>query len=402
MEDREKYLRLKTKVIHIVLLLMTLLFVAISSAFYTHSAIHIIRNSVIAVISVGTVIFLLLQANIKHSFADDNEMHPLRFGICFILALLLGVLVPLLPVSAWPYVTVFITLTLFSNTLIGIVSASFVLMISVLLSSTADVNTFCLYFISGVVCSILFEKLDSSFKIGYPFFLSIMIMILCEIANVILFTNETLHMELFIIPLVNVIVSSILILIILKLYGNFVIFKYREKYLNINDTEFPLLVELKEKQPDAYFHAIHVAYLSDKIVGKLQLNSQYVKTMAYYQKIGILLGEANMENTLKVMEEYEFPPDIYEYLSDVIENSLCPRTKEAYAVLMAEMIISSMEFLYAKNPQKEIVYEQVILALFKKKIESTFPQKCGLTYSEAELTKNVLLEEKLYYDFLHR
>lgn len=402
MEDREKYLRLKSTFINIIFFVITLLTVVISSILYTHNMVQIIRNLVITSICVGTVIFLLLKARMYHSFEDDNEEHPLRFVVCFLCGVVLSVLVPILPTTGWPYVAVFITLTLFSNTLIGIVSASYMLMMSVLLSNSADINTFCLYFISGIVCSILFQKLDDNFKIGYPLFLSIMIMILCEMANAVLFFNETLHVELLIIPMVNVVVSAILILIILKLYGHFVIFKYREKFMIINDSECPLLVELKEKQPDLYIHTVHVAYLSDKLANRLNLDCQYVKTMAYYHKIGSLIGEINYENTMEMIEDYDFPPVTYEYLRDIIENSLSPTTKEAFVVLVAEMMITSVEFLYAKNPNKEIQYEQVIGTLLKKKLDSVFPQKCGITYYDIEMIKDVLLEERLYYDFLHR
>lgn len=65
-------------------------------------------------------------------------------------------------------------------------------------------------------------------------------------------------------------------------------------------------------------------------------------------------------------------------------------------------MITSVEFLYAKNPNKEIQYEQVIGTLLKKKLDSVFPQKCGITYYDIEMIKDVLLEERLYYDFLHR
>ena len=124
--------------------------------------------------------------------------------------------------------------------------------------------------------------------------------------------------------------------------------------------------------------------------------------MSYYYKIGLLQGEATYENTVVTIEEYEFPSITYDYLKDIIENPNCPATKEAYVVLIAEMIISSMEYLYNKNPNKEIQYDQVITALFKKKMEGVFPRKCGITFGEAEIVKHILLEEKLYYDFLHR
>lgn len=402
MEDREKYLQLRSAFINIIFFLVTLVVVVISSYLYTKDMVHIIRNAVVTCICLGTIIFLLVKARLNHSYADDNEEHPLRFAVCFLVGILLAVLVPILPTTGWPYVVVFITLTLFSNLTVGITSASYLLMISVLLSSSANINTFCLYFVSGIVCSVLFQKLDDDFKIGYPLFISIMIIILCEMANAVLFINETLHLELLIIPMVNVVVSAILILVILKLYGHFVIFKYREKFLIINDSECPLLVELKEKQPDLYIHTVHVAYLSDKIAGRLKLDSQCVKTIAYYHKIGTLLGEANFENTKEMIDDYDFPPITYDHLKDMIENSHCPTTKEAFAVLVAEMMITSVEFLYAKNPNKEIQYEQIIGTVLKKKIDSSFPQKCGVTYGEVEAIKNVLLEEKLYYDFLHR
>ena len=402
MEDREKYIHLRNVFINIVLFFVTLVVVTASSFFYTRDITQVIRNGVISCICLGTVIFLLTEARIKHTFQEDNEEHPLRFAICFLASALLAVLVPILPTTGWPYAAIFITLTLFSNTLVGIVSSSFLLLISVLMTNGADVNTFCLYFVSGIICSLLFQKLDEDFKIAYPLMLSVMIILLCEVANVVLFVNETLHWELLIIPAVNVLVSAILILIILKIYGQLIVFKYRERFLVINDTECPLMVELKEKQPEVYLHTVHVAYLSDKLATALNMDGHYVKTMSYYYKIGILQGEATYENTVTTIEEYEFPAITYEYLKDVIENQNCPNTKEAYVVLIAEMIISSMEYLYNKNPNKEIQYDQVITALFKKKMESGFPRKCGITFGEAEIVKHILLEEKLYYDFLHR
>ena len=218
MEDREKYLHLRNVFINIVLFFVTVIIVTVSSFFYTKDITQIIRNDVISCICVGTIIFLLAEARIKHNFQEDNEEHPLRFAICFLLSALLAVLLPILPITGWPYAAIFITLTLFSNILVGVVSSSFLLLISVLLTTGADVNTFCLYFVSGIICSILFQKLDDDFKITYPLMLSVMIIVLCEMANVVLFVNETLHWELLIIPAVNVLVSAILILIILKIY----------------------------------------------------------------------------------------------------------------------------------------------------------------------------------------
>lgn len=402
MEDKEKYLHLRSVFINIVIFVVSVLVVVVSSILYKQEAVGLIRNAVITCICLGTIIFLLLYSRINHLYQEDNEEHPIRFAGCFILCIFLSVLFPILPVTGWPYAVIYIMLTLFSNVLVGTISSSFLLMMSVLLSAGADVNTFCLYFVSGIICSILFQKLDDDFKIGFPLMLTVMIIMLCEMANVVLFINETLHWELLIIPAANVAISAILILIILKLYGQLVVFKFRERFMIINDSECPLMVEMKEKQPDLYIHTIHVAYLSDKLANAIGLNSHYVKTISYYYKIGTLLGEASVANLKEMISEYEFPAVTYGYLEDAIENTHSPKTKEAFVVLIAEMIISSVEFLYAKNPGKEIQYEQVITTLLRKKIESAFPMSCNISYAEVEEIKRVLLEEKLYYDFIHR
>ena len=111
MEDREKYLHLKNVFINIVMFLVTLVIVITSSFFYTKDITQIIRNAVITCICLGTIIFLLTEARIKHTFQEDNEEHPIRFTVCFLVSILLAVLLPILPTTGWPYAAIFITLT---------------------------------------------------------------------------------------------------------------------------------------------------------------------------------------------------------------------------------------------------------------------------------------------------
>ena len=99
MEDREKYLQLKRVIIHIVVFLITLVTVVVSSFLYTNRMEQIIRNSVICVVCLGTIIFLLCQARMNHSYQEDNEEHPLRFAICFLIGAILAVLLPILPIT---------------------------------------------------------------------------------------------------------------------------------------------------------------------------------------------------------------------------------------------------------------------------------------------------------------
>ena len=83
---------------------------------------------------------------------------------------------------------------------------------------------------------------------------------------------------------------GILLLVILKLIGKFYYYKDIDFYSMINDPEYELLTRLKEINKEAYFHAVHTAYLSDRIAKKIGCDAALAKAGGYYHKIGLLQG----------------------------------------------------------------------------------------------------------------
>ena len=84
---------------------------------------------------------------------------------------------------------------------------------SVLLAG-ADVSIFALYVLTGLLGACLFSRLDEKYRIALPLFVSLSFLFAAETACVVLFANETLKWELFLIPALNVIISLILLLIL--------------------------------------------------------------------------------------------------------------------------------------------------------------------------------------------
>ena len=58
-----------------------------------------------------------------------------------------------------------------------------------------------------------------------------------SVVNVVLVANARPDFEMFVIPVVNVIISSILLLGCLKMFSSMVVYKHREKYLDVIDSE---------------------------------------------------------------------------------------------------------------------------------------------------------------------
>ena len=63
-------------------------------------------------------------------------------------------------------------------------------------------------------------------------------------------------------------------------------------------------------------------------------------------------------------------------------------------------MVSSVMFLFEKNPRAELNYEQIAGVVFKKQIESGILDHCSLTISQLNEIYKIFVEETLYYDFL--
>ena len=90
--------------------------------------------------------------------------------------------------GGWPFPVIYLILSLFGSTNVGILSASVLLMVSVF-AGGADVIVFFLYFISGIFVAALFYCYEGELKIGQPLFLSMLCLLLCETAGIVLTDN---------------------------------------------------------------------------------------------------------------------------------------------------------------------------------------------------------------------
>ena len=370
------------------------------SYLYGNTLYETIRILILTVMMMGVLVFTLEYSRVQDMFLFDNGKNLWRFMLLYGIFLAGSLLFPMLPPGGWPYLAVFVGLMLFSNRLTGICAGCSLLMITVLLGKTYTIEEFLLYFVSGMVGVLLFSCLNETFKVWIPLTVSLLMLLLCLCIREVLMVNEALHMEMFLIPIVNMLVCAILLLVILKVFSFSIIYRNRERYMDINDPECPLLVELKNFSKEEYYHAIHTASLCDRIAKRLKLDDEAAKAAGYYHKIGLLKGESNWENTNCVLEEYQFP----ERVCGILKEYLCEEekiiSKETVILLISDTVISSITYLFSKDPVAQLDYEKLLQAVFKKKEESGLMKHSQISLGELEEMKMILTEEKLYYDFL--
>lgn len=348
----------------------------------------------------GAVLFTLEKSRIMQMLLYDNERNLWRFMLVYEMFLIAAVCCPLLPETGWPFLAVFVALMLFGNELTGVVAGCGLLTIAMLLQGNGDPVVFVIYVLSGIAGVLLFSTLDEEFRIWLPMLVSLMLQFVCLCVYTVLYARESFRLSMLLIPAVNTVVSLILLLIILKFFSFSLIYKTRDIYMDINDPECPLLVELKNVSKEEYYHTIHTSYLCSRIAGKLSLDEDVVKACGYYHRIGTLRGNNDWENTEQILKENHFPERVIELLKQYLDPTERIVAKEIVVLLFADTVISSIHYLFSNDKEAQLDYQKLIRTIFKKKLESNVLEYSEISFEELRKMKKIFVEEGLYYDFL--
>ncbi|WP_029232037.1 hypothetical protein [Butyrivibrio sp. VCB2006] len=363
----------------------------------------ILRNTIVSLIITGTVIFMLIDAITRGEggFSYDNYKHKDRFIAVYAIFVVLACLFGLVPNQFWPYMSMFVILGLFSNAEIGLVSGTGLVTVSVMLEENGNFGELFMYVLAGAVALALLRDLKENTAIGFPVAISLMMQAVLLIAFNVLFQNRTLSINILILPILNLMLNLIILLIFLNMFGVYIIRKSNDMYMDINDTEYPLLVKLKDYDKDEYYKAIHTAYLAERIANGLGFNARAIKNCSYYHRIGKLEGAGDWESVKHIYEENHFPDEAIALLHEYIDpSSTKSKSKEALTISITETVISSIMYLIKKNKDAKIDYEQLIDKVFEKKEADGELKNCDVTFREYDQMKKILKKEKLYYDFL--
>lgn len=391
----------KLQVLMGLIIVATTLFTGLASFVYGFNPEEIIRNTIVGFICGGIIVYMLLDASQRKLFAYDNGLKRNRFVFVYFICLVVAIFLPLISFEVWPYVFMFLILGLFSTNEIGLFAGSTLLFISVLLEKEGSYSEFFIYFIAGAVVLVLLRDLNETTKISVPIFVSLTILLVLIVAFDVLFQNRSFSVTMLIVPMVNILMNFILMMITLNIFGVYVIRKSNDRYMDINDTEFPLLVQLKEADKDAYFRAIHIAYLAERIALDLNLNARAVKTMSYYYKIGVIDGSKTWDEVKHFYIENSFPEEAMAFLKEYIEDDKKKQlSKEAAIIYMSDTVIASILYLFKKDKDAKIDYDELIEKIFQHKTETKELYRYNISLYELDHMKSLMKKEKLYYDFL--
>ena len=391
------------KLINIIMFLFTGISVFLSSVMTGSDYETVLRNTIVALIISAVILFMIKDAKSRGSagFSFDNYSKKYRFVIAYFVMTIISCVISGVSPLFWPYMSFFVILSLLSSPEIGMASGICFTMISVMLSEALAYDTFFMYVLAGVTAVALFRDIKEDTAIGYCIFTALLIQSVLIVAFEVLFQNRTFSLDMLILPCINLLLNLLIMLIFLNMFGVYILRKNSDIYSAINDTDYPLLDVLRDKDNDEYLRAIHTGYLSEKVSKELSLNDRAAKTCAYYYSIGKAEKKQSWNEILPYYVNNKFPKESVELIRQYVypeEGEI--RSKEAMVVYMCQIVVTSIMFAAKKDKKSKIDYDKLIDKLFDRAENEEKPMLYDITYKEYSLIREILKKEKQYYDFI--
>ena len=152
------------------------------------------------------------------------------------------------------------------------------------------------------------------------------------------------------------------------------------------------LLNLLKTNQELYQHSLHVASIAEGVAASVDADKMLVKAGAMYHDIGKLVnGEDYVTEGVALCREHGIPEPVINLVKEHNVNYKIPSSKEAAAVMLADTIVSTMEFNQKKG--KETDPELLVEKIFKIRKEKGTLEASQITEIELELMEEAMKKE---------
>ena len=157
------------------------------------------------------------------------------------------------------------------------------------------------------------------------------------------FNYLELTLIIFIYALGSGVVACIITAIIFPLLNRFVVDAQETVYEAFLDPDFSLFNEVRKFSYIEFKHATRISNLSKKCAKAINANYRLAECAAFYYRLGKIEGEPMIDNAIKLANNYCFPNDVIQILSEYGGIVSLPSTKESAIVHMVDSVVTKVE-----------------------------------------------------------
>ena len=372
----------KNRIIYFLLPVTYIILTIVASFLYKKTYGLIIRNTIMEIFAILSFLYSYDKAVYIGSVKWYNRQSPLRIYIIMLICGIAGGLMPLLPESVWPIVPIFALISMASDTTTAIIGG-----ISVLLLITGITDCgfgiLAIYFLAGVFAVL------STFDTKAPKITRLALNIIAELvlysAMLLFYVREGLTIETIIMPIANIMITTIILYIIIMYIRNHYTEALRNQYKEVEANAKEALDCLKQKHPDLYFKSLHASHFAAIMASEIDCNEELCRLATLYY---------NADST----DEYR---DIYETLPEQLREIIGDKNRENEYISIEQMIsgvaVSIVDSIYSLDAkERETQFESSVTNAFKKAYEFGRTKRLDITFSQFERLRNKCISEKKY------
>lgn len=225
--------------------------------------------------------------------------------------------------------------------------------------------------------------------------MSIIYMVI-SITGRILLAERTSDITLQVITIIFVV--AIAESIIYMLLGPIVIkktYKQTYEYAAFLSLSAPLARQMKDKSELAYLHALRVRRVCGKAAALIKVNEELCKTAGFYYHLGHYFGEPEIDNGIKVANNYGMPAPVIDILAQYKGILEKPNTKESALVHICDSVITLAEEQKETDVLNSGYMKLMIHTKLNELSETGIYDDSGLSINEFLHIKDMLASEEL-------
>lgn len=406
-----KNTRINIPINKIILPFIITIIISVISFLYKESFYHIVRNSLIFILTYISYIFFNLFLknsidnsiiNIKSSKAisfinllDNNNMtkrENIIFNILVIIFFLFSGIFPLIPISLWVFPLFAYLLSLYSGIIAAFIYSSLILFFS---SSFIGVSLHAVALFIYIIISVLFLISINKFNDPRNCLKYYLVFFLTEIIAYLMLLGGSINLFNGILAFINIIVSTVIIYLIHNKFYEIKVNERLKLYKKYSDWTFPLLTELKKNNPISYMRTIHISYFANSINKIIEMDNELLKAGSTYCLI-LSLFENDKEKLIYLLEEIDAPLDLMNLIFEVNDDKCDFTSNEAFVISLSKTLLFALIRLKNNDKNIELLYEIAVNSVITAYYNSKRLKNLSITFNDLELIKKQLISEKKY------
>ncbi len=162
---------------------------------------------------------------------------------------------------------------------------------------------------------------------------------------------------------------------------------FHDKIKVLMSADGELMTRLKED--DKLFEHLHrISEISGQAALCVEADEILCLAGGMFHEAGKINSEENsMMQTVRLMEQYEFPERLREIIRQHSVAYELPKTKEAAVVMLTDSIVSTDDYLKSKGKNDIMSKKQLVEGIFKNRIQNGQLAKSGLTEEDIDNLK---------------